>query len=171
MKKAYVKPVFLAEEFVLSDNVVAACGISVNTSMPLYFDENTHMCFNTKSGGSDSGHQASKGDLDLSYDGTMSYWEYAREDKSTSVYQDGNGQDVTFNNANAYLFSSSYTTCDFVWPNDQKNDKYVYVWNSCDVSLRTTLKSVGQLFADFFFNNNAGEGNHTPGYEGRALMS
>lgn len=171
MKKAYVKPVFVAEEFVLSDSVAAACPINVNTSMPLFFDENTVMCFNPNSGKGDNGHQASKGDLGLSYEGDMTYWDYARADKSTSEYQDGNGQNVSFNNGNAYLFSSSYTTCDFVWPNSETNDKDVYVWNSWEVSLRTTLHSVGQIFSDFFFNAKSNEDNHTPGYQGSALMS
>ena len=176
MKKAYVKPVFVADEFVIVPSI-ASCGVSPYGD-PLAFDENTRLCSGTHNGQS-QGHLAGKGNLNLTYASGMDYWKYATTDTTESLIDgtkpDEGNTETLFNNGNAYLFTEHSVVCDFVWPGNNGQD-VVKVWNSAVVSERKTtmdvlIDDVKATFANLFFGNNANLDKHSPGYQGKAFMS
>lgn len=165
MKKAYVKPVFLAEEFVAAASV-ATCLYKPNTAVNPALDLQPWMTKNDKGKypsictNGDQGHNIMSGEL--SNDDLLNY---ARGDGNV-----GDGK-VT-------LFDTSGTTCDFVWLQPSSGVDQIQVWGdgSSDPNLVADhngrlLKNLfdwgGQIknFMQFFANCNATDDKHGLDYE------
>lgn len=167
MKKAYVKPVFLAEEFVSKTSfAVTPCDTGINGALKLEYGKNIcDHCQGDKIGGNGKPSNNGGAFVNDPYDGYDSYWKYA-----TSVNMQGkNG---------AYLFNTSvsdYQDCDFIWNGTSYGDNtsLVYVWDAQDTqrtdknSLVSTLKN----FVQFFAGNSGNEQIHVPGYQHESFFS
>lgn len=175
MKKAYVKPVFLAEEFVAASSYVAsACGVSNAKSLEIKDGDllcNTHnnhcsLDFSlegsyvntTKYDGSVIDTTSQTG-YSLNNDNGFSYWDYAKQDDQK-----------------ACLFNSTIGDCDFLWSGNS-NDT-IWVWNSVDKGSADTsngfIKGVKDTFKSLtgFFNGNESiTGKHDVGYWGQSFRS
>lgn len=152
MKKAYVKPVFMAEEFVASTYHVSACSdrIDPNNKLGIYHGLNL---------GGNQNVDYEKGGLDDNYNATLTYWQYA------GVHS---ADEATEGNTNAYLFTTRNHECDFLW--DHWTDT-LYVWNTPDTPNKRTegdmykadgtlnITRVGTGFKDVssFFTGNSSE--------------
>lgn len=150
MKKAYVKPVFLAEEYELTQSV-AVCDLS--GSAPLNINLNTVLCqggdngheFNTSSEAYKGiyGKDANKADV--------TYWQYA-------------GDHGTTDHA---LFADDELNCDYVWDNYEDN---VGVWRPGEKEGVTNLGGyfvdwLGIKFSQFFHKNGGNGSSNNPGHE------
>ncbi len=166
MKKAYVKPVFLAEEFEATGSV-AACVYHV-TNNPAQIWEGMYMCARQDGGHAIGGQNGQKGEI-------QNWWDYATNTKGAT---DANPKSGTYNDG-AYLFTSGSTTCDFVWNSKTDNIK---IWTSEQDNLNTAiwdstkreggfLTKVWDTFAGFFLGNSADYESHTPVYEERQMFS
>ena len=146
MKKAYVKPVFLAEEFVMTD-CVASCPTS--TKVPGPIEDKTNVCVG------DNGHKVN---LDKGLVGK--YWSYA-DDDSTMVYLFTNATyecDFLWNStgSNVEGWSTNGTEGGLVW--DQAKREKLKLTSS-------TNYSFGQKLI-YFFTGDAKADNkeHVPGF-------
>lgn len=165
MKKAYVKPVFLAEEFEGTVSV-ASCQYNVDAQTKIQVYDGLHICDVpcSHSIGGNNG-QGTKGDV-------QDWWNYATETKT------GNNMDGKGGPDNAYLFTSGQIECDFVW-NSQGSQ--VGIWTQFQDQLNTAIsehnnriKKEGwnpviswiNSFKDFF-GVMGGDNNHRPGIEGK----
>ena len=165
MKKAYVKPVFLAEEFVAAASYATSCGAAtINSALTIKPGDN--VC-----GEKIDGHTAGKGKAEINNDyigvwpdtagGKYSYWDYAKQ-----------------NDGKSNLFSSSNYECDFLWDYYSTGKDEIYVWGSAVAErnslLGTIAVTVGDAivnFANFFTNSNQTEAQHKPGYMGQSFQS
>lgn len=171
MKKAYVKPVFLAEEFVAAASV-ATCpykpNSAVNQALDLteYMSNNTKICTNTSNG-----------------DGHTIMGSGVLRDESIKAYAKGSvtGDSATISNSNGdgffSLFDTANIVCDFVWLKPSSGEDKVQVWGNdnqlvADHSQRSTLmdwivkgKNWSKGFMWFFAGCNATEKNHGLNYE------
>ena len=176
MKKAYVKPVFLAEEFVAETSYAATpCGISVGTQLKLIDGKSMCIVENHKncnhvisvanapvSGKYQDGFVRDNDALNgysQNADNSFSYWDYATKD----------GTD-------AFLFNSSIADCDFLWSGNNRDN--VQVWNSVDKGAADTSKGFVIGFLNTFqsltglFCKNEGNGKgHVVGYDGKSFHS
>ena len=161
MKKAYVKPVFLAEEFVAASSYATSCGVSQNKPFDLYlgmdFCKNEG---NTSDG--DKGHYVggspdatldnAKGTIMSAwhYDGKYSNWTYAlKEDNKATIFLD--------------------VKCDFCWDPSTGNSGPVYVWNDVTTENRTEKYTGGDIawgFSKFFAGANPDDKKHSVAFEG-----
>lgn len=163
MKKAYVKPVFVAEEFVAEQNY-AAKGCGTYDWDPVNIYPQLHLCYKVNGDSyKEDGHvieQTGSAGIRGDYSSGVSYWQYA----GMTVNSDG-----TKDYSDCYLFNKDHTTCDFVW-ND--TTEQVYAWNAVDVNQRTSWvdKALG-AFSNFFYGNGADIKNHQPQYMGRLIPS
>lgn len=165
MKKAYVKPVFFAEEFEGTVSV-AACVYHADTN-PAQIWEGMYMCANEDNGHAIGGQNKQKGDV-------QQWWGYAT---NTSGATDANPSNGTYNDG-AYLFTDNSVTCDFVW-NDKgaqvgiwtskENDTSSAIWKSSD--REGAFVTLISMFTDFFFGNDANFEGHTPVYEKMEMFS
>lgn len=170
MKKAYVKPVFLAEEFVAASSYVASsCGQSVFSALLIEYDKNfcakrgcnaDSMTFHRET---DYNNESNKPAVYQEYNGTKvegvdSYWDYAN-----------------YNDDKAYLFTGGSSECDFLW-NGHASDK-VYVWDNV---LKGAAEGAKQILATFgglsfsltgFLTGNEATNGHPTGYEGQSFRS
>lgn len=156
MKKAYVKPVFLAEEFVAASSY-AANGCPTTKITPKAIAQGTKIC--------NDGHtvsQTNKAMINGYYDETqnITYWDYAswNEEKRTGA------GDSTHAATDSYLFSTESSVCDFVW-NNTANE--VGVWreqtNQETGKLEWAVSWItGALFAPFFIGTGSDLKNHSP---------
>ena len=150
MKKAYVKPVFLAEEFGMTACVASCVGASVNS--PIEIEDDGRLCV-----GPGNDHRI---DADSVYG-----WENAAGD-GTSVY--------LFTNSNIecdYLWYGEGSSVQ-AWSTD-KDDINSIVWNqeARKNLTQSTNYSFGKILMNFFCGNNTGNQNHRPGYNGYAFFS
>lgn len=162
MKKAYVKPVFLAEEFVAASSYAAsACKLS--SSNPYTITTNQHLCTNET-----CDHYTSEKSMFFTgtntfrvngKDETKTYWEYAG----------GEGE--------SKLFTLGESQCDFMWKTNGAD--LVTVWRDQEISAREVsynawdkiwdsvtnpFISVGAKFAAFFYDHGKpGNQQHNPG--------
>ena len=179
MKKAYVKPVFLAEEFVGVAHVASACGYSISKPAEVYFGVglcdhkggNCHTVKNSHGGISGSYAYTYKDEQGNEQQKQMSYWEYAGNSSGTK-------------NGDAFLFTVNNGQCDFLW-DSTKNEMGVWntpdVWTNGDVRptpdasmLGSVVKWLDQNFSIFFYGSNpsgGGNNDHHPGYNGGTLVS
>lgn len=169
MKKAYVKPVFLAEEFVAETSYAnTTCG--TGTQVALEIKDGDCFCSKDKNCAStfyENGDQGTVHTLykDVDDDAILpnnvnpdnfTIWNYA-----------------TYNNDKAYLFGSSLQECDFVWSGNKEDQ--VYVWGSTDKSIRTNpanllTKALG-IVSQFFAGNGSSHGKHPVGYNQTVFQS
>ena len=156
MKKAYVKPVFLAEEFVAAASY-AANGCDTTRISPKYIEQGMQICRD------DPGHTVGgnkTAEIQGYYDNNTTYWQYA----SWSEDVRGGAGDSQHAAENAYLFSSEFSVCDFVW-NNTANE--VGVWreqtNEETGKLEWAVSWIKDaLFATFFLGTGSTIKNHTP---------
>lgn len=148
MKKAYVKPVFLAEEFVAASSyAVGTCGPGT-ISQPWVINKGDLIC--NKNGKADNGHKVGQNkqcglDDAYTYDTNITNWGYAEK---------GDNQ-VT-------LFASKL--CDFLWNPAGGNTDEVSVWNQD----RTESKVVWWTgILAFLAGPSPSEEKHTIAYEGQ----
>lgn len=162
MKKAYVKPVFLAEKFVAEQNYAAkGCGTWAWDKAQI--QPGMELCYKEKKGEYESdGHKVGNGNAVIntySDDYNMYYWDYA----GRTMNNDG-----SYNYSDCYLFNREVQECDFVWNNTNEE---VYGWNSSVVSERTVANVLLGAFSNFFFGNSATISQHQPQYGGRLIPS
>lgn len=168
MKKAYVKPVFVAEEFV-AETSYAATGCPTNYWAPVSISNGTQLCAD------DSGHvigaeNGKKGIINQKdgYSTGVSYWDYASWGKDKRP----DAGDDTYAAEGTYLFNSGSKVCDFVWDNTANE---VGVWRQekdADGLLQWVVKMIeGAKFAPFFFGNSATISQHSPAYNGTMIPS
>ena len=170
MKKAYVKPVFLAEEFVAASSYVASsCGQSVRSKLLLEYEKNfcakpncqaDSLTFHSED---HYGQDHQKPPVYHEYNGTKvdgveSFWDYAN-----------------YGDNEAYLFTGGLSDCDFLWGGNN-NDK-VYVWDNV---LKGAAEGAKQIVATWnnaiycltgFLTGNEDGNGHPVGYEGKAFQS
>lgn len=166
MKRAYVKPVFLAEEYVAVSNYVAACGTLswlpqlINFPSGKNTHDGTHLCENTTCAHSvgHNGNATIWGD----YDKNTSYKDYAEWDTSN---RPNAGEDVD-SATNAYLFNSGHGACDFVWDHTGSD---VGVWKK-DEQSNWFVDLIGN-FGDFFFGAGTNNKGHRPAINGTVIPS
>lgn len=151
MKKAYVKPVFVAEEFEGTASV-ATCTPNYNpTTTPMKVYKDLQVCEHKN-----NGHEIGKGSGDV-----KNYWSYATNGAYTSAPKE---QENDLNKA-AFLFTSGQQECDFVW---NSYDGEIGVWYDKqdqlqadmkvrDVSLvESIIKTVANDFMSFFRGTGSG---------------
>lgn len=167
MKKAYVKPVFLAEEFFMTMSI-AACQYSMNNPAKIY--HGVRMCSGNNHKVTWSPNATNKGTINTktytAADGTvMDYWQYSQgaADEASS---------------DAYLFTVNNGQCDFLWDN---SNEQIGVWKTPDTfdgirGADTMKDSEGNwlvnwligTFSGFFY----GSGDpHEPAYQGESIVS
>lgn len=155
MKKAYVKPVFLAEEFVAASSYATSCGVSQYS--PFELKVGMDLC-----NGDDNGHYVGGSSATAEYpaQGTISEkwykdsqytnWTYAlKEDNKATIFMD--------------------VKCDFWWDPNTGNDGSVYVWNDVMTENRTekhTRNHVSWGFFKFFTGANSDDKKHSIAFEG-----
>ena len=160
MKKAYVKPVFMAEEFVATASV-ASCGYNVsdpNSALQVW--HTMHLCTNTS-----CSHQIGGNQGNLTYDAN-NWWGYATDTpgaRPTSDSTDG------LNDA-AYLFTDAQTVCDFVWSSKTSN---VGIWTGTQGDKTTAISDSNNRtnafvtlindFSNFFHIPASQNDQHSPG--------
>ena len=167
MKKAYVKPVFLAEEFV-AEAGVATCpykpNSAVNEKLSLEFlwtdnEKKPPVLCNV----GDAGHTVYGGELFTgngnNHEKTELLGDYAYQGDGTAT-----------------LFDTSNTACDFVWLQPSGQGNIIQVWGDdkadpnlvADHSLRDITKLFNwngiQNFLRFFAGANAENDNHSINY-------
>lgn len=171
MKKAYVKPVFLAEEFEGTVSV-AACDYSSPTNhLAIYNGQSLCVI-------GDSGHHVGGSGNGGKTEGfVQDYWSYATNgDRSDSpTKQDYNDGYYTDLNKGAFLFTGGQTVCDFVW---NGGDSQVGIWTKDkDIissaigdadkrSLRDSFITMISSFSDFFSVKGVGSQGHKAGCKG-----
>ena len=164
MKKAYVKPVFLAEEFVADASVAACTRSSIYEALELKRGDTT-LC------DQNCGHAIGKGseyhiddlythdDIEVS-DGVIpdvnknTYWQYAQA-------EDGK---VT-------LFNQNNCECDFLWSYENTGTvNEVKVWGSTakDERPNNGIFGTGWSLVKFFLGNST---SHGLGYDGTPFLS
>lgn len=175
MKRAYVKPVFVAEKFAAASSYASsACGVSVWNALQIKDGDllcNTHK--NHCSLDFDLGKSNANNDMYTGYvsdpnaengynkntDGNFSFWDYATE-----------------KDQKAYLFNSTIGDCDFLWNGD--SSETIKVWNSVDKDAADTSKGFIKGIIDtfqslslFFTGNESITGNHDVGYNQQSFRS
>ena len=164
MKKAYVKPVFFAEEFVASEHVAGICKLSVTSQLPIY--EGVQIDKHSVSYSETPNDNVNvSGWMNSHYNSEMTYWEYAGV---------GSKQEAQEGKSDAYLFTATNGVCDFLW-NHQTDE--MGVWGSPDTfvgndvrpeSEMSVIKWLDVTISKFFYGN---QGNDDPTYELQQLVS
>ena len=165
MKKAYVKPVFFAEEYLVEASIAACTKASIYEALELKRGDTT-LC------NQNCGHVIGKGsnyhiddyythdDVAVPEDGTVpavntnTYWQYAQAEDSK----------ITLFNTNNY-------ECEFLWSYEDtglKNE--ISVWGSTSKSERPNNGIFGTGFSlvNFFLGNST---SHNLGYDGASFLS
>lgn len=176
MKKAYVKPVFLAEAFEGTASV-ASCGYdadAANSAIQIWHGKN--LCTV-----GDGGHYVGK-DNGNKHPDVAQWWDYATNTNGANTNPPKSNSLSGFNNG-AYLFTDGQTVCDFVW---NSVDSDVGIWTSekdnastaiWDVTVRNNSVFNQNLFVTFikgfaaFFGIEPDEDkNHKPGIKGQGAF-
>lgn len=172
MKKAYVKPVFLAEEFV-AETSYANQVCNVNQRGPLEIVNGDYWCkdhskangtggchakVDISVGSNPNGQGAKSLGLASKYnpDKSITYWDYARYNSQQNDYSDG-----------AYLFTDANTVCDFLW--DGNTDSNVYAYDSVEKQSKENWSTFALTLLNRFFFGDSGQFNI--GYEGQPMQS
>lgn len=157
MKKAYVKPVFMADEYELTASI-ANCG-PVSTTRGWALVLGNQVC-SEKHGNEQQAHIFENTDLivENSYSQGLSYWDYA-----TYSGKDANGNN-TYNDQ-VYLFVDGNNVCDFIWKDvtNLSGQSEVYVWDSIDKTGGTRTEAAGsfvKLFTGSGSGHNIGTVDH-----------
>jgi len=161
MKKAYVKPVLVAEPYEMTETV-AWCPesqyktINVYSGAALCVKGNCHLV--DTSGGwinQNNGYSYTAIVDGKETTQTMSYWQYAG----------GNADGTIANNKDVFLFSTGNYACDFLWSDPTES---IYVWKSPDEKdrIENNWVSTDKSFSQFFYGNesvSSGDKIHAPG--------
>lgn len=153
MKKAYVKPVFMAEEFVVTATV-AGCNVKAGNPLPVY--DGQIICQHLN-----NGHAIGKGSGDVN-----NLWDYAY----------GRETSKSENTSDSYIFTSGNQTCDFlwnsaggsvgIWTTDNSSEQKAIanaVWKEQDRQNTGVLEFFFGNFMDFF--RGVGSDGCTPMYD------
>ena len=142
MKKAYVKPVFLAEEFEGTASV-AACGYGSSKTFEVW--DGVKVC-------NSNGHEIGQGSGKSSFE--QRYISYATDNhygNGKDAFQPINGTTGSYSltnmdpNIGSYVFTSGNFDCDFAW--DSKGG-YIGVWEDNNKDLMTNNKTREDLYKD-----------------------
>lgn len=169
MKRAYVKPVFLAEEYVAASNYVAACGTLSWLPQLIKFPtdhktgDGTHLCENTTCAHSVGSNRNQAIIIKDKYDTNTSYEDYAGWDTSKRP----NAGEDEYSATNAYLFNSGHGACDFVWDNTGSD---VGVWKKDEKNNNWFVDMIGN-FGSFFYGSPANGNGHRPAINGTVIPS
>ncbi len=157
MKKAYVKPVLVAEPYEMTETV-AWCPESQYKTINVY--DGAYLCIlqnchdvdvDDKKAGINGNYTYTDAENKTQ---TMTYWQYAG----------GTSDGAASTNKDVFLFSTGNYACDFLWSDPKEQ---IYVWNSPSMDARTenNWKSTGFLFSEFFYSNDSisSGNNHAPG--------
>ena len=166
MKKAYVKPVFLAEAYEMTSSV-AGCPTSSSIPRELIYGQ-TSLCDHCTGG-------AVQIDKKDNWD---AFKDYATEDKSITTVYDQNGNAQSINNGNVYLFTSNTVECDYIWNSNDNNEK-LQIWKSNNISERLAagfetllLNGLSFSLSKFFCGDEwAGSKGHHFGYNNSRTFS
>lgn len=175
MKKAYVKPVFFAEEYEMTASV-ANCEFNADIEKAQIW-EGMQMC-----DGKTDGHVIGGQQNDAGFVNEKNLWQYATGE---STADDGRISETSYYNDSAYLFAGKNSECDFIW---NQKDGPVGIWTTqefnnvnqinssnwiTDVDQRKNSGFISWIgsFAEVFFGNKAGFGQHTPAYQGEVIFS
>lgn len=166
MKKAYVKPVFLAEEFVAEMSYANnGCGVSIYEPALITYETDAKRAEGTTAdlcSGSEDGHfiQYQKGNGNSK--GLQDLYDYNEKNDTNYDYW----QYATAGDNKATLFVT--VLCDFIWNPTSGNTGNVSVWDT--VTGRTEGNQYGSkiigTFMKFFTGNNAQGEGHTFKYKG-----
>lgn len=168
MKKAYVKPVFLAEEFEGTVSV-AACGYSSRNALHVW--EGKNLCLVGS-----CAHAVNRNGNAL----VTQWWEYATEGMVDPDAEFTNPTSENFDAYNdvAYLFTDSQTVCDFVWNGIGSE---VGIWTSEKGDVSTSMAdhtkrdglfvTMIDTFSKFFDIEPSQSKQHVPGVNGEKLFS
>lgn len=159
MKRAYVKPVFLAEAFEGTASV-ASCGYdadAANSALQVW--EGKGLC-----AVGDGGHRIGKKDAAVDQ-----WWDYATKTEGANGKPPTSDSLKGFNDG-AFLFTDSQTVCDFVW---NSVDSDIGIWTSEKGNASTAIWDVTKRdnmfitlikgFAAFFGIEPDEDKNHKPG--------
>ena len=150
MKKAYVKPVFLAEVFEGTASVATCTQDYDPTKNLMQVYNGLRVCEHQN-----EGHEIGKGQGDV-----KKFWSYA----TNEFYKSGPDAPVSDLNSAAFLLTSGQKECDFVWNSYDggigvwydKDDKLQADMNARDVSLVSSIiKTVANDFMSFFRGNGS----------------
>lgn len=155
MKKAYVKPVFMAEEYELTASVA---GCEYSPSKPFEIWKGTYIC------ASGQGHSVGQGNP--TDDPVLGYWDYATAGRyqNYDTKFEGHGYQMGNEGTNngAYVFTGAETQCDFVW-NSYNGD--IGVWKDSNNNLiknetdrsneGSWIDRLGYTFMQFFRTANS----------------
>lgn len=167
MKKAYVKPVFMAEEFVATASV-ASCGINPSQigTLDVYYGQ--HLCYNQT-----CGHYVGNDQGNLEYD-AKDYWWYAtgKPDNTGS-----NNVAPTAAGSGAYLFTDGTVACDFIW-NGFGQDVGIWTDNEknpisieADRQIGSSLVQFISSFSEFFSIPAGNNDQHRPTVNNQIIYS
>lgn len=138
MKKAYVKPVFFAEEFAGTSSV-AACEYNAKQNA-LQIWEGRNLCLNGK-----CAHEIGKKTNEVS-----NWWDYATNTEGADANKPSSDSLSGYNDG-AYLFTDGQTVCDFVW---NTGGSQVGIWTSAKDDSSTAIwddeKRTGTLGVNLF---------------------
>lgn len=168
MKKAYVKPVFLAEEFEGTASV-AACEYRASHD-PLEVWNERNIC-----SVGDNGHFIGK----VPGASVNKWWEYATEGMANPQVEFTNPTSNNFDayNDTAYLFTDGQTVCDFVW---NGMGSQVGIWTSEEGNVNTSVSDHTKrdgLFVTLidafntFFGIEPKNEQHEPGLKNQKFFS
>lgn len=166
MRKAYVKPVFLAEAFEGTQSVASCGNGSINT--PIELEKGQFICYTNNNGSitGDSGHVI--GGQNGKKGSALEYWDAAGANKEGSEKTD------------VYLFTDANVVCDFLWngqgstvkgwsTNGQKSG---LVWDENERGdSAKNFFDFGEKLLQFFTGAGADNSNHNPGYNGEIFFS
>ena len=151
MKKAYVKPVFLAEEFVAASSYAASpCGVSERK--PYELEIGDQLCPDGDSGHYVGGQHGDKGTINENwhYDNSYTNWQYATKvDNKATIFMD--------------------KACDFFWDPDTGSDGNVYVWDNVDEQLRNNKYTGDEKKWHFFGFLSGTQASHVIAFEGTKI--
>lgn len=166
MKRAYMKPVFLAEAFEGTASVASCDYHSGAPGKEVLIYNGLRLC----SGGNSCSHTVGGNKKDSG--DVQEYWNYATENGLTAG---PTSDDYIKGGVNgAYLFTGGQKVCDFVW-NGGNSQVGIWIDNETDknpiskAENRNPLNAVFDWissFSDFFDIKGNGSNGHKPGVEG-----
>lgn len=174
MRKAYVKPVFLAEAFEGTQSVAACRHHSGSTGGEVLIYNTLRLC----SGGNSCNHKVGGNKSNELEGDIQEYWSYATNGTYNAPSNAGYTDDK---NNGAYLFTDGQVMCDFVWNGgnsqvgiwtEEANNKESAIWDLGSRNLKTSFITwISNSFSSFFAINGNGSDEHKPGVDNAQFFS
>lgn len=172
MKRAYVKPVFLAEAFEGTASVASCQYHSGVAGNEVLIYNGLRLC----SSGNNCSHKVG-GNNGGKLDGDIqNYWDYATNNGVTTPPTNNNYANNGVDGA--YLFTDGHTVCDFVW---NGGNSQVGIWTDSernaisDAGSRNPMTSIiswiSESFSAFFGIQGSGSDQHKPGVNHQQFFS